>query len=509
MTVQTLWKHPVPRAVLNLRSVSMTQCLKSRCLNYSMWSKPLETYDALLAAIAPTSGETRTILDPATGTAVGEAPVHTVQDLEAAVTAAAAAQPAWAALGHDARSAALLRAADAVERSAEELALLLSREQGKPLNGPNARFEVGACAAWLRVAASTALHPETVVDDGETRAELHYRPIGVVGAIGPWNWPMMITVWQIAPALRMGNAVVVKPSEYTPLSVLALAKVLNEELPEGLLTVVSGGRDVGARLAEHPAIGKVMFTGSTATGKAIIRSSADTIKRLTLELGGNDAGIVLPDADPKAIAENLFWGAFINTCQTCAALKRLYVHSDIYDAVCEELTAVAAAMPMGNGLDEANVLGPLQNRPQFDIVARLVESARDSGARILLGGNPDTDQPGYFYPATLVADIDNDNPLVAEEQFGPALPIIRYTTVDEAVTMANALDVGLGASVWSSDPAEARKVAARLEAGTVWINKHGAVDPRVPFGGAKQSGYGLEFGVEGLKALGVPQVING
>ena len=218
MTVQTLWKHPVPRAVLNLRSVSMTQCLKSRCLNYSMWSKPLETYDALLAAIAPTSGETRTILDPATGTAVGEAPVHTVQDLEAAVTAAAAAQPAWAALGHDARSAALLRAADAVERSAEELALLLSREQGKPLNGPNARFEVGACAAWLRVAASTALDPETVVDDGETRAELHYRPIGVVGAIGPWNWPMMITVWQIAPALRMGNAVVVKPSEYTPLS---------------------------------------------------------------------------------------------------------------------------------------------------------------------------------------------------------------------------------------------------------------------------------------------------
>ncbi|MET3952161.1 aldehyde dehydrogenase family protein [Arthrobacter sp. UYEF36] len=469
----------------------------------------METYDALLAAITPTSGATRTILDPATGTAVGEAPVHTVQDLERAVAAAEAAQPAWAALGHDARSAALLRAADAVERSAEELARLLSREQGKPLNGPNARFEVGACAAWLRVAATTVLEPETVVDDGETRAELHYRPIGVVGAIGPWNWPMMITVWQIAPALRMGNAVVVKPSEYTPLSVLALAKVLNEELPEGLLTVVSGGRDVGARLAEHPAVGKVMFTGSTATGKAIIRSSADTVKRLTLELGGNDAGIVLPDADPKAIAEGLFWGAFINTGQTCAALKRLYVHSDIYEAVCEELTTVAAAMPMGNGLDENNVLGPLQNRQQFDIVARLVEAARDSGAKILLGGNPATDQPGHFYPATLVADIDNANPLVAEEQFGPALPIIRYSTVDEAVAMANALDVGLGASVWSSDPVAAREVAARIQSGTVWINKHGAVDPRVPFGGAKQSGYGLEFGVEGLKALGVPQVING
>jgi len=440
---------------------------------------------------------------------VGEAPVHSVADLEVAITAAAAAQPAWAALGHDARSAILLKAADAVERSAEELAQLLSREQGKPLNGPNARFEVGACAAWLRAAAGTPLAPETLVDDGETRAELHYRPIGVVGAIGPWNWPMMITTWQIAPALRMGNTVVVKPSEYTPLSVLALAKVLNEELPEGLLTVVSGGRDVGEALASHGAVGKVMFTGSTATGKAIIRSSADTVKRLTLELGGNDAGIVLPGTDPRAIAPDLFWGAFINTGQTCAALKRLYVHDSIYDAVCEALTDVAKAMPMGNGLDENNVLGPLQNKAQYDVVANLVESARASGARVLLGGNPDSSQPGYFYPTTLVADIGNGNPLVAEEQFGPALPIIRYGTIDEAVEMANALDVGLGASVWSSDPAAARAVAARLEAGTVWINRHGAVDPRIPFGGAKQSGYGLEFGAEGLKALGIPQVING
>ncbi|WP_458109536.1 aldehyde dehydrogenase family protein [Arthrobacter sp. R3-55] len=470
----------------------------------------METYDALLASITPAPGQnSRTILDPATGEAVGEAPVHTVDDLEAAISAAAAAQPAWASLGHDARSAALMKAADAVERSAEELAQLLSREQGKPLNGPNARFEVGACAAWLRATAATPLDPETVVDDGETHAQLHYRPIGVVGAIGPWNWPMMITVWQIAPALRMGNAVVVKPSEYTPLSVLALASIINQELPEGLLSVVSGGRDVGARLAEHPVIGKVMFTGSTATGKAIIRSSADTVKRLTLELGGNDAGIVLPDSDPKAIAEGLFWGAFINTGQTCAALKRLYVHESQYEAVCSELVAVAAAMPMGNGLDENNVLGPLQNRQQYDIVARLVEAARESGARVLLGGNPDADAPGNFYPTTLVADIDNDNPLVAEEQFGPALPIIKYSTVDEAVAKANALDVGLGASVWSSDLNAAREVASRIQAGTVWINKHGAVDPRVPFGGAKQSGYGLEFGAEGLKALGVPQVING
>ena len=467
----------------------------------------LAAYAELLAAIEPAEGG-REIKDPATGDVVGRAPEHSAQDLEAAVAAARAAQPAWGRLSHAERSEYLNRAADAIEHSAEALAELLSREQGKPLNGPNARFEVGACAAWLRATASFELEPEVLVDDEGGRAELHYRPLGVVGAIGPWNWPMMISVWQLAPSLRMGNTVVMKPSEYTPLSVLALAKVINQVLPADVLHVVSGGRDVGEGLASHPEIDKVMFTGSTATGKAIIRSSADTVKRLTLELGGNDAGIVLPDADPKAIAEGLFWGAFINTGQTCAALKRLYVHEDLYDQVCEALVDVAKQMPMGVGLDEQNVLGPLQNKAQYDIVADLVQAAKDSGARVLTGGDPEAGQPGYFYPTTLVADIDNDNPLVAREQFGPALPIVKYSSVDEVVEMANGLEVGLGASVWSADPAKAREVAARIEAGTVWINKHGAIDPRVPFGGAKSSGYGLEFGAEGLKHLGQPQVIS-
>lgn len=466
-------------------------------------------YADLLDAITSVSGETRDILDPATGEVIGRAPVHTVDDLDRAVAAAKVAQPAWATLGHERRSELLLAAADAIDANAEALAHLLSREQGKPLNGPNARFEVGGASGWMRTAAATPLETEVVFDDGQTHAELTYRPIGVVGAIGPWNWPQMITVWQIAPALRMGNTVVVKPSEYTPLSVLALVHVINSVMPEGVLHVVSGGRDVGAALSTHPEVGKVMFTGSTDTGKAIIRSSADTVKRLTLELGGNDAGIVLPDVDPKAIAEGLFWGAFINTGQTCAALKRLYVHEDVYDAVCDALVDVARAMPMGVGVDEQNVLGPLQNRKQFEIVDRLVESAKASDARVLLGGEPDRDQPGHFYPTTLVADIDHDAPLVTEEQFGPVLPIIRYRDLDEVIERANGVDVGLGASVWSADREQARAVAARIDAGTVWINSHGGVHPMVPFGGAKQSGYGLEFGVEGLKALGVPQVING
>lgn len=464
------------------------------------------TYASLLEAVTTAGG--RAISDPATGELIGHVAEGGVADLDAAIAAARGAQPAWAALGHAERSAALMRAADAVDANAEALAELLSREQGKPLNGPNARFEVGGCSAWLRATASFELEPEVLVDDESGHAELHYRPLGVIGAIGPWNWPMMISVWQIAPSLRMGNSIVLKPSEYTPLSVLALGLILAEALPADVLHVVAGGREVGAALTSHAGIDKLMFTGSTATGKAIIRSSADNVTRLTLELGGNDAGIVLPDADPKAIAEDLFWGAFINTGQTCAALKRLYVHEDIYDAVCTELTAVASAMPMGNGLDEANVLGPLQNRAQFDIVAGLVDAAKASGARVLLGGDPVTDQPGFFYPTTLIADIDNDNPLVAEEQFGPALPIVKYSTVDEAVAMANGLDVGLGASVWSSSIPAALEVGARLEAGTVWINKHGAVDPRIPFGGAKSSGYGVEFGVAGLKALGQPQSVS-
>ncbi|MDK7870240.1 aldehyde dehydrogenase family protein [Micrococcus luteus] len=467
------------------------------------------TYADLLAAVAAPEGAGAEIKDPATGELIGHAPQSTTADLDAAVERARTAQRDWAKLPHAERSAALNRAADAIEASAEALAELLSREQGKPVkNGPNAAFEVGGCVAWTRATAAFEIEPEVLVDDESGRAELHWAPIGVVGGIGPWNWPMMISVWQIAPALRMGNTVVLKPSEYTPLSVLALAHVMNQALPEGVLQVLAGDGELGRAFTAHGGIDKITFTGSTATGKAIMKGAADDLKRITLELGGNDAGIVLDDADPKAIAEGLFWGAFINTGQTCAALKRLYVPDALYDAVCEELVAVARAMPMGNGLEEQNVLGPLQNKAQYDIVARLVQAAKDGGARVLLGGDPDGSAPGYFYPTTLVADIDNDNPLVAEEQFGPALPIVRYTDLEQAIAWANGLEVGLGASVWSPDVERAKEVALRLEAGSVWINKHGAIDPRVPFGGVKQSGMGREFGELGLKEMAEAKSIS-
>lgn len=278
-------------------------------------------------------------------------------------------------------------------------------------------------------------------------------------------------------------------------------------LPPGVLNAVAGGDDIGPLLTGHPDVAKIVFTGSTTTGRKVMGSAAATLKRVTLELGGNDAGIVLPDADPRAIAEGLFWGAFMNSGQTCAALKRLYVHDSLYDAVCDALVAVARGVKLGNGLDEESALGPLQNRAQFDKVVRLVDAARADGARILTGGAP-LDGPGYFYPVTLVADARDGMALVDEEQFGPALPILRYTDLDDAIARANASENGLGASVWSADVAAARAIGARLEAGTVWINKHGAIRPDTPFGGVKASGIGVEFGRQGLEEYTTIQIVH-
>ncbi|MCK6066690.1 MULTISPECIES: aldehyde dehydrogenase family protein [Microbacterium] len=461
----------------------------------------------LLEDISVTAQEGRAVPDAATGEPIGYVAARTRADLDDAVATARAAQPAWAALGHAERSRLLHASADEIDAHAEELAQIIAKEQGKPLNGLGARFEAAGCAAWIRAAADLPLEPEVIFEGEGTRSELHYVPLGVVGAISPWNWPALIAIWQIAPSLRMGNAVVAKPSEYTPLSVMAVAELMNRQLPPGVLTVVPGDREVGAAIAAHPGIDKIMFTGSTRTGREIVKSSAHNLARLTLELGGNDAGIVLPGADVKALGEKLFWGAFINSGQTCAALKRLYVHDSLYDEVVDELARLAEAAPLGPGMDERSALGPLSTRQQFDIVSGLVEDARDRGARIVTGGEAAPDLGAHFYRATIVADIDDDALLVSEEQFGPVLPIVRYTDLDDVIARANASDQALGASVWG-DPEQARLIAERIQSGTVWINQHGTINPVVPFGGTKGSGYGLEFGVHGLKAVAGTKVIT-
>ena len=446
------------------------------------------------------------VRNPSTGHVVGQMPLATPQDLNRAVEAATKAFQTWSQTPDDQRQAACRAAAERITAYSEELARLLTLEQGKPLGGLGSRFEIGGAVAWTRYTAELTLPVELLQDDSEGRVELHRKPIGVVGSITPWNWPVMIACWHIIPAVRAGNTVVIKPSPLTPLSTIRLVEILNEVLPAGVVNVVTGENSLGAALSAHPGIAKMTFTGSTETGKKVMASAVDTLKRLTLELGGNDAGIVLPDVDPVQIAEGLFWGAFINNGQTCAALKRLYVHDSIYVAVCKALSDYASRITMGDGLDDASVLGPVQNELQFNKVRDLVDDARAKGGRILTGGAP-MDRPGYFYPITLVADVTDGMRLVDEEQFGPALPIIRYSDIDEVIERANANPAGLGGSIWSNDIQKARHYAHKLECGSVWINKHGAIQPNAPFGGVKQSGVGVEFGAEGLKEFTTIQTV--
>ena len=446
------------------------------------------------------------VINPSTGGVAGAMPVATAADLDAAVAAASRAFLKWKDAPESERIDACRAIAKTIEANSEELARLLTLEQGKPLNGLGSRFEIGGAVAWTRHTGELSLPLEVLQDGPDGRVELHRKPIGVVGSITPWNWPVMIACWHIIPAIRAGNTVVIKPSPLTPLSTIRLVELMNETLPPGVVNVLTGENEIGALMSAHAGIAKVTFTGSTETGRKIMKSAATTLKRLTLELGGNDAGVVLPDADPKAIAEGLFWGAFINGGQTCAALKRLYVHDSLYDDVCRELTAYAKKVVVGDGLSEASTLGPVQNKRQFEVVSTFVEEARGKGGRVLIGGDP-AGGPGYFYPVTLVADVDHGCRLVDEEQFGPALPIIRYHDVEEAVTKANASSMGLGGSVWGSDLENAKRIAGRIEAGSVWINKHGAIQPNAPFGGVKQSGFGVEFGVDGLKEFTTVQTV--
>lgn len=446
------------------------------------------------------------IFNPATRDAIGLAPISTESDVNFAVSAARQAQHDWARVSDQERRDAVARVAQVLEENSEYLAELITREQGKPLSGPGSRFEMQACVGWTQVPAALELPPETVYEDDERKDVLHRVPLGVVAAIAPWNWPLMIAIWQIIPSIRMGNTVILKPSEYTPIATLEMVRLINQVLPPGVLNTVSGDGHIGAALTSHPDIDKIMFTGSEATGRRIIEASTRNLAPITLELGGNDAAIVLPGTDASAIAEGLFWGAFLNMGQTCACIKRLYVHDSDYDAVVNALSNLAQQMPIGDGMDENHLIGPLQNEMQYNKVKELVADARATGSEVMeFGTVPDT---GYFLPLTLVGNIRDGQRLVDEEQFGPALPIIRYHSLDDAVASANRLNAGLGASVWADDLGQAQQVAVRLEAGTVWINQHGAIHPMVPFGGNKASGYGVEFGLEGLKAVTQPRVIS-
>lgn len=441
------------------------------------------------------------VRNPATGEVFAQCPVAELAHLDQAVAAARQAFSSWRLVSEAERKEKVLALADILEQHRPELMELLTRENGKPLGGYQgigAGMEVGGAIAWTRVTAGLELPCEVIQDNAEARVEVHHKPLGVVGSIPPWNWPLMIAIWHIMPALRIGNTVVIKPSSLTPLTTLRFVELANEVLPPGVLNIVTAESGIGRAMAEHPGISKIVFTGSTATGKSIMRNGAENLKRCTLELGGNDAGIVLPDVDPRKIAPGLFVAGFHNNGQTCACLKRLYVHESVYEAICAELTTIAGKVRVGNGLEDGVDFGPLQNQTQLELVDELAEDAKKAGGRILCGGTRPSG-PGYFYPLTLVADVSDGVRLVDEEQFGPILPIIKYKDIDEVIERANRSLFGLGGSIWSGDVALARQLARRLECGTAWVNDHGSIQPDAPFGGVKESGYGVEFGRYGLE----------
>jgi acyl-CoA reductase-like NAD-dependent aldehyde dehydrogenase len=447
------------------------------------------------------------VLNPADGSVVARCPDADPAHLERAIAAARAALPRWSGLPDEDRVRALTQVADLIEAHVAELSMLVTREQGKSQSGPGANLEANGCIAWTRVTTSLTLPEETLEDSPTGRILVRRKPVGVVGSITPWNWPLMIAVWHIMPALRVGCTVVIKPSPYTPLSTLRLVELMNQVLPRGVVNVVTGDAAVGERMTTHPDIDKIVFTGSVNTGKKVMAGAAGTLKRITLELGGNDAGIILPGTRIEPLLEKLFWGCFINAGQTCAALKRMYVHEAQYEEVVAQFAEYVAKIPVGDGADPKNLIGPLTNRMQLDKVRALVDDARAAGARIVTGGQY-REAPGFFYPLTVVADATDEMRIVREEQFGPAIPILKYRGLDEAVRRANSLEVGLGGSAWGNDPDSAAQVASRLECGTAWVNQHGTLHPLAPFGGVKCSGIGVEFNVDGLKEYTTIQVLN-
>ena len=444
------------------------------------------------------------VINPATGEVFDEAPECTRDQLEEAFAAAARAFPAWRT-DVDARRAALRRCSEVIKAHSDELAQLVTREQGKPLSA--AAHELEYCPLWLEHTATLDLPVDVVKDTADNYVEVWRRPLGVVAAITPWNYPVVIAIAKIAPALMAGNTLVLKPSPFTPLATLRLGELLMEALPPGVVNIVSGGDQLGAWMTSHPTPRKVSFTGSVATGKKIMEVAAKDLKRLTLELGGNDPALVLPDVDPKAVANDLFWGAFENSGQVCAAIKRVYVHESQHSAFVSELSQLASTVKMGEGFGEGVELGPLNNKPQLERVDELVEDAKSSGAHIATGGKIRSGS-GYFYEPTIVDEIADDTRLVTEEQFGPALPIMTYTDLDDAIERANAGHFGLCGSVWSNDTDRAAEVGGRLECGTAWINQHLAIVPFAPFGGHKWSGVGVEHSTYGLAAYTEIQTVN-
>lgn len=424
--------------------------------------------------------------------------------VDRAVAAAKAAQIGWQRTSIAQRQRALVGIADGMKARAQELAEAITQEQGKPLG--DAYGEVAWAESFVRHWATLDLPVETLIDDSARRVEVHRVPLGVVACIIPWNFPLNIAAIKVPQAILAGNGCVLKPAPTTPVSGAIFAEICNGVLPPGVLNTVNDNNDLGAYLAQHPDVAMVSFTGSISTGRKIMAGCAATLKRLTLELGGNDPAIVLPDIDVKATAKKIFDAAFMNCGQVCLAIKRVYAHEAISDELCSELARHAEAAVVGNGMSDGVQVGPVNNRQQYQKVLGLIERARAAGT-VVTGGYA-LPGKGFFIKPTIIRDVKDGDEIVDEEQFGPVLPVVTYSDVEQAVAGANRLKYGLAASVWSADVKRARDIAMRIESGTVWINTHLDVSPVIPYAGAKQSGFGVEFSVEGLHEFTQIKVVH-
>lgn len=452
------------------------------------------------------NGEWLEVLNPANEQVVGRVPAAGKDELDRAVAAARRAFKTWKKTSHEERQQVIQGIAAAIKENADELFRLLTTEQGKP--HAQAQQEIYG-AAGLAAAQSTLTLDDVVNQDDDTRLSRTRRvPVGVVGGIVPWNFPIMMAIQKIVPALVAGCTIVLKPSPFTPLTTLRIAELIKDVVPAGTVNIITGEDTLGPLITGHPDIDKITFTGSTATGKKIMEGAAGDLKRITLELGGNDASIVLPDADVEKVAEQLFWSSFSNAGQVCIAAKRIYIHEDIYDDLSKAIAEYAKTVVVGDGSQQGTGVGPIQNKKQYERVLELIQDAKDNGYKFLTGGDKDPSGTGYYVPITILDNPPEDARIVAEEQFGPVMPLMKFESVDEVIERANDSEYGLAGAVWTKDTDKGVEIAEQLETGTVWINEFMQLSPFAPFGGHKQSGFGAEYGIDGLKEFTYPQVIT-